>query len=288
VNGIVQHAAAGLASGATYALLALALVLVHRTTGVVNFAQGEFATLSAFVCATLIAHGWRFWTAFGVAVVLSFAGGWIGERLLIRPVRDGPPLGASILVLGLLLGAGGLETWIWGSEPRHFAGPFAAATVRVFGVTVARRDLGVAGVSLGVAALVLLLLHRTRTGLGIRAEAAEPELARGLGLPLEGMRAFAWGLAAAIGAVAGVLSAPSHGLEPGMLRGGMMYALAALVIGGLDSPLGVAAAALAVGTGVHVLGDYVHWVDGGLRLAAVLAVTLGVLLVRRLPSGGRP
>ena len=283
---LAQHLAEGLASGATYALLALGLSLSYRASGIVNLAQGELATLSAFVCAALIQHGWRFWPAFGVTVTLSFVAGWAGERLLVRPAREGPSIGLPILVLGALLAIGGLETWVWGSGRRELQSPFSQTTAHIFGAAVSKQELGVAGLSLGAAAVVLLVLRRTRAGLGVRAAAAEPDLARGLGLHVGGMRAFAWGLAAALGAVAGVLAAPSHGLEPGMLRGGMLYALAGLVIGGLESPLGAVLGALAVGAGVHLLGDYVHWVGSSLRLATVGVVIAVTLVVRRLCRNG--
>ncbi len=113
-----QQVVGGLASGGIYGLLALAIVLIHRATGVLNFAQGELATLSAFICWTLIDHGWSFWPAFGATIALSFAGGALIERTLIRPIRNGPLLGTVILTIGLLLAVNGLDTWIWGEHAR--------------------------------------------------------------------------------------------------------------------------------------------------------------------------
>lgn len=282
MTAFLQHLTAALAAGAVFALLALGLSLGYRASGVVNLAQGELATLSAFVCVTLLDRGWRFWTAFAVTVVLSFAGGWAGERLLVRTVSSGLELGLPILTLGVLLATGGLETWIWGAGRRAPSSPFSPATVHVLGAALPKRELGVAGVALAAASLVLLALWRTRAGLAIRAAAVEPGLARGIGLNVEGMRALGWGLAAALGSVAGVLMATSHGLEPGMLRGGMVFALAGLVVGGLESPAGAVAGTLAVTVGVDLLGDYVHWVGAGLRVPAAAAVLLVVLLVRPL------
>jgi branched-chain amino acid transport system permease protein len=283
VNGVAGQITAGLAGGAIYALLALGIVLVRRATGVVNFAQAALATVAAFVAAALISHGWRFWPAFGVTVALSFVVGMALEVLLVRPSRRGPAPGATLLTVGLLLAANGLDTWIWGSAPRPFPRPFSARAVHVAGIALARRDLGTAGIALAAAGLVLLLVRRTKLGLGLRAAAIDPGRSRGLGLNVDWLAALAWGLATAGGAVAGVLAAPSHGVDPSMLRVALLYALAAVVIGGIDSPGGAVLGGLVVGVGVQLLGRYVHWAGPELRPAAAFAVLLLVLLVR--PAG---
>src|SRR4029077_475162 len=99
----MQQIVSGLASGGIYALLALAIVIIHRSTGVINFAQGEMATLSAFVCLTLMHHGWAFWPAFLVTLLLSFGGGIALHTVVIRPIQGGPLLGIVILTIGLLI-----------------------------------------------------------------------------------------------------------------------------------------------------------------------------------------
>src|SRR5881227_2237244 len=109
---LAQQVVSGLASGGIYALLALAIVLIHRATGVLNFAQGEMATLSAFLCWTLVDHGWSFWPAFGATLLLSFAGGAAVQAMLIRPLQSGPLLGVVILTIGLLIAINGLDTCI--------------------------------------------------------------------------------------------------------------------------------------------------------------------------------
>jgi branched-chain amino acid transport system permease protein len=283
VNGVAQHIAAGLAAGGIYGLLALGIVLVRRASGVINFAQGALATLSAFVAAALIAHGWRFWPAFGVTIALSFVAGIVLERTLVRPARRGPAPGAGLLTVGLLLAVNGLDTWIWGSAPRPFAPPFSAHAAHFAGLAVSRRDLVTAGVALATAGIVLVLVRRTKLGLGLRAVSLDGERSRGLGLNVAWLASFAWGVATAAGAVAGVLAAPAHGVDPSMLRAGLLYALAAAVIGGIDSPGGAVAGGLVVGVGVQLLGAYVHWVGAELRLASAFAALLVVLVVR--PSG---
>src|SRR5439155_20164760 len=204
----LQQVVSGLASGGIYGSLALAIVLIHRATGVLNFAQGEMATLSAFVCWTLLNHGWAFWPAFGATIILSFVGGVVLEQTVIRPIQSGPLLGVVILTIGLLIAINGLDTWIWGGAARQFHGPFSTAPIHVGGVAFSKQDIGVIAMSAVTVVLVGLLFSRTKLGLGLRAAAANPDEARLAGVPVPGMLAAGWGLAAALGAVAGVLAAP--------------------------------------------------------------------------------
>ena len=279
----LQQVVSGLASGGIYGLLALGIVLIHRPTGVINFAQGEFATLSAFVCWALMDHGWAFWPAFGATIVLSFAGGVAVQQTLIRPIQGGPLVAVVILTVGLLLAINGLTTWIWGDAARQFHGPFSTRTVDIGGVALSKQDLGVVGVSLAAVILVGLLFRRTKMGLGLRAGALNPLEARLTGVKVATVLAAGWGLAAALGAVAGVLAAPSLVLEPNMMEAVLLYAFAAAVLGGMGSPVGAVVGGLILGVLLSLVGTYVHWVDGQLKLAVALAVILGVLLVR--PTG---
>ena len=279
----LQQVVSGLASGGIYGALGLALVIVHRSSGVLNFAQGELATLSAFVCWTLVDHGWAFWPAFGATIALSFAGGVALHQVVIRPIQGGPLLGVVILTIGLLIAVNGLDTWIWGGAAKQFRGAFSTAPIHVGGVAFSKQDLGVIAASLVVAALVGLLFTRTKLGLGLRAAAVNPAEARLVGVHVGAMLAVGWGLAAALGAIAGVLAAPSLLLQPNMMQTVLLYAFAAAVLGGMDSPAGAVVAGLVLGVLLNLVGTYVHWVGGELRLAAALALILAVLLVR--PAG---
>jgi branched-chain amino acid transport system permease protein len=279
----LQQVVSGLASGGIYGSLALAIVLIHRATGVLNFAQGEMATLSAFLCWSLVDHGWAFWPAFGATIILSFGGGIVLEQTVIRPIQNGPLLGVVILTIGLLIAINGLDTWIWGGAAKQFHGPFSTAPINVGGVAFSKQDIGVIAVSAVSVVLIGLLFTRTKLGLGLRAAAANPDEARLTGVRVPAMLALGWGLAAALGAVAGVLAAPSLFLEPNMMQTVLLYAFAAAVLGGMDPPLGAVVGGLAIGVLLNLVGTYVHWVGGELRLAVALAVILSVLLVR--PAG---
>src|ERR1043166_6447844 len=192
----LQQVVSGLASGGIYGSLALAIVLIHRATGVLNFAQGEMATLSAFVCWTLLDHGWAFWPAFGVTILLSFGGGVVLQQAVIRPIQNGPLLGIVILTIGLLIAINGLDTWIWGGAAKQFHGPFSTSPITVGGVAFSKQDIGVIGVSVVAVVLVGGLFTRTRIGLGLRAAAVNPLEARLVGVRVGLMLAVGWGLAA--------------------------------------------------------------------------------------------
>ena len=283
MTNFLQQIVSGLASGGIYGSLALAIVIIHRSTGVINFAQGEMATLSAFVCWTLIDHGWSFWAAFGATLALSFAGGVALQTIVIKPIQGGPLLGIVILTIGLLIAINGLTTWIWGGAAKQFHGPFSTSPITVGGVAFSKQDIGVIAVSVLVVVLVGLLFKRTKLGLGLRAAAVNPVEARLVGVRVAVMLAVGWGLAAMLGAVAGVMAAPSLFLEPNMMQTVLLYAFAAAVLGGMDSPVGAVVGGLVLGVLLNLVGTYVHWVGGELRLATALAVILGVLLLR--PSG---
>lgn len=283
MTNFLQQIVSGLASGGIYGSLALAIVIIHRSTGVINFAQGEMATLSAFVCWTLVDHGWSFWAAFGATLALSFAGGAALQTVVIKPIQSGPLLGIVILTIGLLIAINGLTTWIWGGAAKQFHGPFSTSPITVGGVAFSKQDIGVIAVSVLVVVLVGLLFKRTKLGLGLRAAAVNPVEARLVGVRVAAMLAVGWGLAAMLGAVAGVMAAPSLFLEPNMMQTVLLYAFAAAVLGGMDSPVGAVVGGLVLGVLLNLVGTYVHWVGGELRLATALAVILGVLLFR--PSG---
>lgn len=281
MSAFVQHLLTGLAAGGVYATLALGLVLVHRATGVVNVAQGGFATVSAYVCWELLRHGWTFWAALAVTVALSLLGAAALQRTLVRPLVDRRAL--TLLTAGALLVVDGLDRWVWGTSARPLGGPFSAAHVHIAGAALSKRELGVLAVTLGACAATGLLLRRTKLGLGLRAAATNAAAARHAGVPVGALAAVAWGLAAALGTVGGVFAATAAtGVDPALLRTAILYALAAAAIGRFASPLHAVGGALAVGVGVQLLGAYVHWVDGGLRPAAALVALLATLVLVRV------
>jgi len=279
-----QQVVAGLASGGIYGSLALALVLIYRATGVINFAQGAMATFSTYILWTLTAnHGWPYWPAFAATLAVSLVGGFGVHQVVVRPVERGSLLRVVIVTIGLLLLLDGLATWIWGGEIHSVRSPFPSRTVDVGGVAISIQDLGTIAVCLVTVVVLWAFFRFTKIGLALRAAATNPAEARLVGVRVVWMLGFGWGLAAMLGAVAGAMAAPNLFLEPNLMEVVLIYAFAAAVLGGIDSPLGAVVGGLVLGVGLNLLGTYVHVVGSDLQLPAALAVILVVLLVR--PSG---
>jgi branched-chain amino acid transport system permease protein len=280
----LQQVVAGLASGSIYAALALALVLIHRATGVINFAQGEMATLSTYIAWTLTTnHGWGYWPAFAFTLAVSFLGGAGVHQAIIRPNEKGSVLRVVIVTIGLLIFVNGLVTLIWGGEVRAVQSPFPAGTTEIAGVAITTADIGTIAVVLATVAALWALFQYTKLGLAMRAAAVNPAEARLVGVRVTWMLSLGWGLAAALGAVAGMLAAPSVFLDPNLMAALLIYAFAAAVLGGIDSPVGAVVGGLALGVGLNLIGTYVDFVGADLRLPVALLVILVVLLVK--PTG---
>jgi branched-chain amino acid transport system permease protein len=288
VQEFLQQVVSGTAQGAIFASLALALVLIYNAMGLVNFAQGEMAMMATFVAFTLIGRGVNYWVALPVTLVIAFAGGIAIQRIVIRPVERAPLLTLVIITLGLATLLNGLAGAIFGYVPRSFPSPFSVQTVDILGAFVSYRDLGVIAVSGAVLLAIYLLLQRTTIGLTLRAAAHHPEASRLLGVRVSWMLALGWGLASAVGAVSGIMVAPIILLEPNMMQTIIIYAFAAAVLGGIESPLGAVIGGLIVGVTVNLAGAYLPFVGGDLQLAVALAIIIGVLVLK--PNGllGRP
>jgi branched-chain amino acid transport system permease protein len=282
--GVAQQVVAGLSSGGTYATLAVALVLIYRATGVVNFAQGELAMFSTFVAWTLTQHGLSYWEAFALTVAGSFAAGIAVERVVIRPVERAPVLTVAILTIGLFFVVNGAAFWIWSPEVKSMPNAFSTRPIRIAGVAFSISDLGIIGVSLLAVMLLWLFFRFTKLGLAMRAAALNPDSSRLTGIRVTWTIALGWGLAAALGAVAGLMAAPPLGsFDQNFMQPILLYAFAGAVLGGIDSALGAVLGSLLLGVFINLLGTYVSWVGTDLRQPAALAVILLVLLVK--PSG---
>jgi branched-chain amino acid transport system permease protein len=278
-----QQITSGLATGAIYASLALALVLIYRTTHVVNFAQGEMATFTTFIAWSLMNHGLSFWTAFPIVLAIAFVGGVSIERIVIRPVENASVLTIVIVTLGLALLLNGLMSVIWGGQNRQFHGPFSTRTIDVGGVPISVQDIGIVATSLALVGLLALFFRYTKLGLALRAAAGNRESSRLVGVRVGWMMALGWGIAAVLGAVSGMMIAPVVFLDPNMMQTILLYAFAAAVLGGLDSPVGAVVGGILLGVTITLLGRYVDFIGSTLKLPAALLLILVLLLVR--PGG---
>jgi branched-chain amino acid transport system permease protein len=278
-----QQITSGLATGAIFASLALALVLIYRTTDVVNFAQGEMATFTTYIAWSLMHHGLSYWPAFVLTLLIAFAGGVSVERVLIRPVEHRPEIVIVILTIGLLITINGVTGWIWGADVKAVDSPFPNRSVDVAGVAISLQDVGTFCVCL-VSVLVLWAFFRfTTLGLAMRSVAVNSDASRLMGVRVGWMLALGWGFAAALGAIAGLMAAPTAFLDPNMMLVILVYAFAAAVLGGIDSPIGAVVGGLVLGVTVNLLGRYVDQVGEELKLPTALAILLLVLLAR--PAG---
>jgi branched-chain amino acid transport system permease protein len=287
---LIQTVVTGLADGGIYAVLALALVLIHRATGVINFAQGEMAMFSTYIAWWLITdpEGWMlpFWVGFAITLVISFAGGAVVYGGIIRPLAKAGQIAIVIGTIALLIILNGLAAFIWTAEPQYIISPFPFDPVTIGDVAIPKQTIYIFGISIVCVLVVFLIFRFTRTGLMMRAAAVRADTSRLLGIRVAVMLALGWGLAAALGAVAGlmaVVAAPP--LDPNYMLIIIVYAFAAAVLGGLDSPIGAVIGAYILGVGIALLATYVDFVSESqeFKLPIALGVLLLVLLVK--PDG---
>jgi branched-chain amino acid transport system permease protein len=272
----------GITTGAIYAAVALALVLIWRATRIVNFAQGAMLMVTTFIASVLINGGSPYWVGLVVALASGFVLGAVVERVLIRRVESAPPLNAVIVTLGLLVlleaGAG----MIWGNTPRSFPAAFSIQGYKVGGTRLlfSPNDTFIVLTVLAVALALAFLFRATTLGLRMRASAFAPEVARLLGVRVGRMFTLGWALAALVGSLAGVLVAPSVFVGPNDFDAILIFAFVAAVLGGLDSPLG----AIVGGVIVGLVLSYVSGYEGSaLAPLAALVVLVATLMIR--PSG---
>ncbi len=283
MRDFVEQVVSGLAAGGIYASLALALVLIYSAMGLVNFAQGEFAMFATFICWTLLVSlHLPYVLAFVLSVAAAFGGAMAIERVIIRPFEKGSQLSVVIVTLALLAIVNSMAGAIWTYVPKPFPSPFPTKPIELGGLLFSILDMSVIGVSVVVLILMYLLFNYTKLGLAMRAAALYPEVAELLGVRTGLMLGLGWGLASAVGAVSGILVAPNLFLEPNMMQGVIIYAFAAAVLGGIDSPIGAVVGGLLLGVALALIGAYIP-VLADLRLAITLGLIVLVLVVR--PSG---
>jgi branched-chain amino acid transport system permease protein len=280
MNGLLQQIVSGLAMGCVYASLALALVMIYQTTSLVNFAQGEMAMASTFLAWSLVAHGVPYWPAFVATVVVSFAAGMAIERLLIRRFRHAPAHSVIIVMVGLMILIDGIVGWSFGYDVRAVDSPFEKMPWLSLGL-VSAHEAGIGLVTLVLMALIFCFFRYTRLGLAMRGAALNPLSSAFVGVNVGLMLSLGWGLAAGIGAVSGMLTAPIVYLDPNMMLHVIIYAFAGAVLGGISNPWGAVFGGLVIGVAENLAGAYVVGTD--LKLVFVLGIIVAVLTLQ--PNG---
>jgi branched-chain amino acid transport system permease protein len=279
----VQLVVDGLSTGSIYGALALAIVLVNQATGLINFAQGGMAVLAAYVAWWLTTHGVPLILAILLSILFSFLLGAVVERWLMRRFERGDPDTAVVVTIGLLTLITGICGWLFTYNNQQFPSLFPLGTVSFLGVHISIRSIGTTLVIVVAMVLLQVLFVGTKLGLALRAVAINPQSAAFSGLPVGRLLMVGWGLAAALGAVAGALVAPQLTLTPGMLDTALVYALAAVILGGLTSPIGVVVAAWIIGVLENLAAVYIDFIGFDLKVAVPFILIFVVLIVR--PQG---
>jgi branched-chain amino acid transport system permease protein len=265
-----QQILAGIATGAIYACMALAVVMIYQAIDHLNFAQGEMAMFSTFIAFQLMLWGLPYWAAFPITLVVSFIGGVLIDRVVFKPIHDAPILSHVVVFIALLAILNSTAGFIWDFTVKSFPSPFGSAPL--FGSSlISAHQAGMIGVTL----LLLVFLFP--------AAAANPVSARLVGVRVGWMNALGWGMAAAIGAIAGILIAPVVFLEPNMMISILLYGFAGAVLGGLTSPAGAVLGGFLVGVVENLAGTFIPVIGGELKLPIALMLIVAVLVFK--PSG---
>lgn len=293
----LQYLFDGLSTGSVYALLALGLVIIYRGTGHLNFAQGEMALFCTYIFYQCGEWGLPIAIALVVTVLAGFVLGAATEVVLVRPISKKSPFAVFIVTLGLFQFLNWLDGAIWGnqilpnsavSKQSTFPTLFPSKDsdfITVLGAHWRLKYLGVLVVVLVITAVLFLVFNKTRLGLAMRAVASNPESAKLVGMPTNRVLMVSWGLAAAIGALGGVVFAGiNSNVNLGLMFTVFIYSSAAATLGGFDSPGGAVIAGLSIGVIENMAAGYVkNWIGQELKLGVALVVIVSVLLIK--PSG---
>jgi branched-chain amino acid transport system permease protein len=280
MQALLHQLLSGVADGAIYASVALALVMIFKATHHVNFAQGELAMFSTYIAYSLISAGVPYWVAFFLTLGFSFLTGVAVQRLIIHWFRNRSALVVVIVFIGLLVMINGLAGWIFTYTQKGFTSPFP--TQAWYGTTyLSPHEVGMIAVTLLVLGIVFLFFRFTKLGLAMRGAAENPASSRLVGIRVSWMLALGWGLAGVLGAVAGMMAAPNIFLAPDMMSGVILYAFAAALLGGIDNPWGAPIGGFIVGILENIAGAYL--VGTQLKQALALGVIVAVLTFK--PSG---
>jgi branched-chain amino acid transport system permease protein len=276
------YTVSGVVNGTIYAAVALALVMIYRSTRIVNYAQGAMAMFTTYIALVVIQHGVPYWFAFLLALVAGLVIGAVTERVLVRPVESRSPLSAVILTLGVLILLEAVAPMLFGGQTQSFPAPVSRIDILLGTTNLYFSPFDLLTIGLVIVAMLVLFVVFQRTSLGLRMRAAafHPEIARILGIRVGRMLTIGWGFAALLGALAGMLTAPAIFLYPNNMDEILVFAFTGAIIGGLDSPGGAVVGSLAVGLVLSYVSGYI-----GSDLAPLggLVILIVVLMIR--PQG---
>ncbi len=284
MSQFLQYAVSGLSIGALYALVALGLVLIYRSTRILNFAHGDLATIGTFFAFTLLSHNVSGIVAFPLALVIGAVLAMVFYFAILIPAqrRNATLLGQIILTVGLSLIIQGSVSHFWGTETQSFPFPLSdTKTWRVYrDVVISELSLGALGIGLLGSLALFLLVQKTRLGLAMRATSENLSAAQTLGIPTRRVLSLSWGLAALLGVLAGLFLAPALLLDPFFMMEPFLKGFAAAILGGLNSLPGAIVGGLILGVAESLAGGYI---TVAFKNTLAFVVIIVVLLIR--PEG---
>ena len=284
MSQFLQYAVSGLSIGALYALVALGLVLIYRSTRILNFGHGDVATVGTFFAFTLLSHNVSGALAFPLALIIGAVLAMVFYFVILIPAqrRNATLLGQIILTVGLSLIIQGLVSHFWGTEPQSFPFPLSdTKTWKVYrDVVISELSLGALVIGLLGSLALFLLVQKTRLGLAMRATSENLPAAQTLGIPTRRVLSLSWGLAALLGVLAGLFLAPALLLDPFFMLEPFLKGFAAAILGGMNSLPGAIVGGLILGVAESLAGGYI---TVAFKNTLAFVVIIGVLLIR--PEG---
>ena len=277
---IISDILEGLTNGVIYGLVALSLVLIWRSTGILNFAQGAMAMFSTYVGMIVFAHDLSYWPLVGIAIVFGFVLGGTTERVLVRTLYGKPEINPIVVMVGFLIVLEAVAAAIWSTSPRGIPNPFSPIDWQLGGHPLALSAFSVYEIvtAFVVMTAVAVLFRFTKLGLQLRASALSPEVSRLLGVRVGRMLTLGWILSTGVGTVSAVLVASNFftGLTPQEMDSIFAFGFIAAAIGGLDSPVGAIVSGITLGIALQFVGDYVN--SNAIILTALIVLIISLML----------
>lgn len=276
-----QNIIAGLETGSLYALAALGLVLIFRTSDVINFAQGEMAMFSTFISFTLFdSLGFSYPLAVIGALIFAIIFGFIVERVFMRPAANASLVSKMIITLGLIMIIGGMASAIFGIDSYYFRQAIVANNIKAGGVVIQPNGLFIIAITLIIMAGLFYMINRTKLGIAIRATAQNEKTARLMGIPVFKVYSMSWIIATILGAIAGILIAPTTNVSTTMMAEVHLKSFIAAVLGGFGSFYGPVVGGLLIGILDNLVGMYIS-----LTWKTVIVYGLLIIILIVKPKG---
>ncbi|KOA20379.1 high-affinity branched-chain amino acid transport system permease protein LivH [Clostridium homopropionicum DSM 5847] len=253
----LQNIISGLETGALYALAALGLVLIFKTSDVINFAQGDMAMFSAFVAYRIFEKHVPYWGAVIGALVFAAVFGYIIERLFLRPAVKASIINKLIITMGLVMVVQGLAVIFFGTEDYYLRKAIESNNINVDGVIIQPNAIFIIVLILAIVFIFNYLVKKTKFGISIRATAEKDMTARMMGIPVSSVYSRSWMIATALGALAGILVAPKTQVSVTMMADIHMKSFIAAVVGGFSSFIGPVAGGFIMGIADNMVGYYI-------------------------------